>query len=71
MKNKLLVKTIFSCALGAIIWCIVDYIVCLIKKQSFIDTFFTAKNLIVLVICLVASGFAYYSSQKKKNNNNK
>ena len=67
MKNKLLVKTIFSCLLGAILWCIIDYIICLIKNESFADTFLTTKNLIELVICSVAAGFAYYSSQKKKN----
>ena len=65
MKNKLLVKTIFSCLLGAILWCAIYYIICLIKKQSFVDTFFTTKNLIELVVCLVAAGVAYYRSQKK------
>ena len=68
MKNKLLVKTIFSCFLGAILWCAIYFIICLIKKQSFVDTFLTVKNLIELVVCIVAAGFAYYSSQKKKNN---
>lgn len=66
MKNKLLVKTIISCVLGAVLWCAVDFIICLIKKESFVDTFFTFKNIIELVICSVASGIAYYSSQKKK-----
>jgi hypothetical protein len=67
MKNKLLLKTILSCLLGAILWCGLDYIICLIKKQSFVDTFFTTRNLIELVICSVVAGLAYYSSQKKKN----
>ena len=67
MNNKLLVKTILSCLLGAILWCAADYIICLIKKQSFVDTFFATKNLIELVVCSVAAGVAYYSSQKKKN----
>lgn len=68
MNNKLIVKTIFSCLLGTVLWCAIDYIICLIKHQSFVDTFFTAKNLIELVVCSVVAGFAYYSSQKKKNN---
>ncbi len=68
MKNKLLVKTILSCLLGAILWCFADYIICLIKKESFADTFFTTKNLIELLVCSVAAGFAYYTSQNKKNN---
>ena len=67
MKNKLLVKTILSCLLGAILWCAIDYIICLIKSESFTDTFFTSKNIIELVVCMVAAGFAYYTSQKKKN----
>ncbi|MBR1417090.1 MAG: hypothetical protein IJ572_04660 [Bacilli bacterium] len=67
MKNKLIVKTIASCLLGAILWCAVDYIICLIKNQSFVDTFFSTRNLIELVICSIAAGIAYYSSQKKKN----
>ena len=65
MKNKLLVKTIFSCLLGAILWCAIYYIISLIKKQSFVDTFFTTKNLIELVVCSVAASVAYYRSQKK------
>ena len=67
MKNKLIVKTIFSCILGLILWCVIDYIICLIKKQSFVDTFFTTKNIVELVICSAAAGLAYYSSQKKNN----
>lgn len=70
MKNKLIVKTILSCLLGAIIWCVLDYIICLIKKESFVDTFFSPKNLIELVICMFATGIAYYSAQKKKNGTN-
>ena len=35
MKNKLIVKTILGCLLGAIIWCALDYIIYLIKKESF------------------------------------
>ena len=66
MKNKLLVKTIFSCVLGVIIWCAVDFIICLIKKESFVDTFFSTKNLIELVVFSVVAGVAYYNSQKKK-----
>lgn len=66
MKNKLLVKTIISCLLGAVLWCATDFIICLIKKESFADTFFTSKNIIELVVCSVVAGFAYYSSQKKK-----
>ncbi|MBQ3475783.1 MAG: hypothetical protein IJH20_06420 [Bacilli bacterium] len=70
MKNKLIVKTILSCLLGAIIWCVLDYIICLVKKESFVDTFFSTKNLIELVICMIAAGIAYYSAQKKKNGTN-
>ena len=31
------------------------------------DTFFTARNLIELIVCSIAAGIAYYSAQKKKN----
>lgn len=68
MKNRLIIKTIFSCILGAILGCIVEYIICLIKNQSFVDTFFTYEKLGVIVICSVVAGFSYYSSQKNKNN---
>lgn len=67
MKNNLLVKTIISCVLGALIWCAIYYIICLVREQSFVDTFFDTKNLIELVVCMIAAGIAYYSSQKKKN----
>ena len=68
MDKKLLVKTILSCLLGAVLWCGIDFVICLIKDKSFVDTFFTAQNLIELVVCSVAAGIAYYSAQKKKNN---
>ena len=68
MKQKLIIKTILSCLLGAILWCGIDYVICLIKKESFTDTFLTTKNLIELLVCSVAAGFAYYSGGKKKNN---
>ena len=68
MNNKLLIKTILSCLLGAVLWCVLDYVICLIKNQSFVDTFFTAKNLIELLVCSFVAGFTYYGSQKKKNN---
>ena len=70
MKNKLIVKTILSCLLGAIIWCVLDYIIYLIKKESFVDISFSTKNLIELVICMIAAGIVYYSAQKKKNGTN-
>ena len=68
MKNKLLVKTIISCILGALLWCVVDFVICQIKGQSFVDVFLTSKNLLELLVCSIAAGFAYYSSQKKKSN---
>ena len=67
MNKKLLVKTILSCILGAVLWCGIDFVICQIKDKSFADTFFTAQNIIELVVCSVAAGFAYYSAQKKKN----
>ncbi len=66
MDKKLLVKTIISCLLGAVLWCGIDFIICQIKDKSFVDTFFTAQNLIEISVCSIAAGIAYYSSQKKK-----
>jgi len=68
MDKKLLTKTILSCLLGAVLWCGIDFVICQIKDRSFADTFFTAENLIELVVCSIAAGVAYYSAQKKKSN---
>ena len=67
MDKKLLVKTILSCLLGAVLWCGIDFVICQIKDNSFTETFFTAQNLIELAVCSLAAGIAYYSAQKKKS----
>ena len=69
MDKKLLIKTFISCVLGAVLWCIIDFVICLVKKESFVDTFFTPYNIVELVIMITISGYVYYSTQKKKNNN--
>lgn len=66
MKKDLLIKTIISCIVGAVLWCGIDFIICAIKQISFTDTFFTPKNLIELVVTSAIAGFVYYNSQKKK-----
>jgi len=48
------------------LWCGIDFAICQIKDKSFIDTFFTTRNLIELALCSVAAGAAYYSAQSKK-----
>lgn len=67
MDKKILTKTIISCVIGAILWCLVDLIICAVRKESFVDTFLTPYNLFEVVLASVAAGFAYYSAQKKKN----
>lgn len=67
MKNNLILKTIISCLLGILLWCGIYYVICLIKDESYVETFFTARNLIELAICSVCAGLAYYTSQKKMN----
>lgn len=68
MDKKLLGKTVLSCFFGAVLWCGIDYVICLVKDKSFADTFFTFQNLSELALCSIASGVAYYFAQKKKKN---
>ena len=66
MKKDLLLKTVASCLLGAAAWCVIDFVICTVKKVSFTETFFTVTNLIEMAVCIVAAGVAYYTAQKKK-----
>ena len=68
MDNKLLVKTIISCVVGAILWCVIDLIICTVRNTNFVDTFFSPENLAELIIIMTLAGFSYYNAQKKKKN---
>ena len=71
MKNNLLVKTILSCLLGAVLWAGITYISCLINDKSFVDKFFSPGHIIEVVVVMTVAGIVYYIEEKKKIKNNK
>lgn len=66
MDNKLLVKTIVSCVVGTVLWCIIDLIMCAVKNENFVDTFFSPTNIAEVVTIMTLAGISYYVAQSKK-----
>lgn len=69
MDKKLLTKTIISCVCGVVLWAIIDFVVCTVKGDDFIDTFFDVVNIIEVVAIMGLAGATYYISRTKKNKN--
>lgn len=68
MNKKLITKVLLNSFFGIVIWAIIDFVICLIKKQSFVDTFFTVQNIIEIIAIYTGCSLGYYWSQSKKNN---
>ena len=66
MKNNLLVKTILSCLLGVVVWAVIDFVICMVKDESFVNTFFSVTNIAEVIIIMTCAGIGYYIGHKNK-----
>ena len=66
MKNNLLVKTILSCLLGVVVWAAIDFIMCMVNDESFVDTFFSITNIVEVIVIMICAGIGYYIGHKNK-----
>ena len=68
MDKKLLIKTIISCLIGAVVWAVILFIICQIKDRDFKDQYFSLYNIFETAVCMAGAGISYYTAQKKKQN---
>ena len=67
MNKKIITNVIINVLVGLVIWFFIDLIICAIKKESFVDTYFAPQNLIEMIVIFTCCGIGYYWSLSKKN----
>ncbi len=66
MDKNILIKVIINVLIGIVLWAGIDFVICLVKNKSFIDTFFNIYNIIEMLALFTVAGIAYYISLTKK-----